>query len=166
MVDNNTVAIKPHQLQLWTLTHWGRDKMDIISQKTFLDTFSWMEMYRFWLKFHWNLLAMVELTIFQYWSRSWLGAGKATSHYLNQWWSSLLTHIFATRPKWVKSEGSRWDFENIGLPSRHCVVSVCSFPFFGQVHVTDVHQVYFTATGSPVQGQWCGPQNMGNTLYT
>ena len=28
----------------------------------------------------------VQLTIFQHWSRWWLGADQATSHYLNQWW--------------------------------------------------------------------------------
>ena len=27
---------------------------------------------------------------------------QATSHYLNQWWSSQLTHICVTRPQWVK----------------------------------------------------------------
>ena len=26
------------------------------------------------------------------------------SHYLNQWWYSLLTHICITRPQWVKSK--------------------------------------------------------------
>ena len=39
----------------------------------------------------------------QHWFRWWLGAKKATSHYLNQWWSSLLMHIWVTRPQWVKS---------------------------------------------------------------
>ena len=28
----------------------------------------------------------VHLTISQHWFRWWLGAGKATSHYMNQWW--------------------------------------------------------------------------------
>ena len=27
----------------------------------------------------------------------------APSHYLNQWWLSLMTHICVTRPQWVKS---------------------------------------------------------------
>ena len=34
----------------------------------------------------WNLFLMFELTIFQHWLRSWLGAEQATSHYPNQWW--------------------------------------------------------------------------------
>ena len=37
------------------LTHWGRDKMDAISQTTFPSAFSWMKMFDFWLKFHWSL---------------------------------------------------------------------------------------------------------------
>ena len=37
------------------LTHWGRDKMDAISQTTFGSTFSWMKVSEFRLKFHWRL---------------------------------------------------------------------------------------------------------------
>ena len=38
-----------------SLTHWGRDKMAAISQTTFSNTFSWMKMYEFRLRFHWSL---------------------------------------------------------------------------------------------------------------
>ena len=68
------------------LTHWGRDKMDAISQTTFWSAFSWMKMFEFRLKFHWSLFLRVQLTIFQHWFRKWLGANQATSHYLDQWW--------------------------------------------------------------------------------
>ena len=68
------------------LTHWGRDKMPAISQTTLSNSFSWMKMLEFRLKFHWNLFLRVQLTIFQHWFRWWLGADQATSHYLNQWW--------------------------------------------------------------------------------
>ena len=68
------------------LTHWNRDKMDAISQTTFSSIFSWMKMSEFWLKFHWNLFPRVQLTTFLYWFRLWLGAIRARSHYLNQWW--------------------------------------------------------------------------------
>ena len=44
---------------VWSLTHWGRDKMDAISQTTFWRAFSWMKMYEFRLKFHWNLFLRV-----------------------------------------------------------------------------------------------------------
>ena len=69
-----------------SLTHWGRDKMDAISQTIFSSAFSGMEMFEFRLKFHWSLFLRVQLTIFQHWFRKWLGAVQTTSHYLNQWW--------------------------------------------------------------------------------
>ena len=68
------------------LTHWGWDKMDAISQTTISNTFSWMKMLEFRLKFHWSLFLRVQLTIIQHLFRWWLGADQATSHYLNQWW--------------------------------------------------------------------------------
>ena len=73
---------------LWyqVLTHWGRDKMAAIFQTTFSNGFSWMKMFEFRLKFHWNLFLRVQLTISQHWFRQWLGDDQATSHYLNQWW--------------------------------------------------------------------------------
>ena len=52
-----------------SLTHWGRDKMDAISQTTVSNRFSWLKMYKFQLKFHWSLFLMVQLTIFQHWFR-------------------------------------------------------------------------------------------------
>ena len=44
------------------------------------------EVLEFRLNFHWSLFMRVQLTLFQHWFRWWLGAGQATSHYLNQWW--------------------------------------------------------------------------------
>ena len=64
------------------LTHWGRDKMAAISQTILSNAFS----YEFRLKFLWSLFLKVKLTVFHHWFRQWLGAGQATSHYLNQWW--------------------------------------------------------------------------------
>ena len=68
------------------LTHWGRVKMDAISQTTFWSAFSWIKMYEMRLKFHWSLLLGVQLILFQHWFRWWLGADQTTSHYLAQWW--------------------------------------------------------------------------------
>ena len=68
------------------LTHWGRDKMDAISQTTLSNAFSWMTMLGLRLEFHWNVFLRVQFIIFQHWFRYWLGADQATSHYLNQWW--------------------------------------------------------------------------------
>ena len=75
---------RPHIL--FVLTHWGRDNMAAVSQTTLSNAFSWMKMLEFRLRFHWSLFLRVQLTIIQHWFRKWLGAGQATSHYLNQWW--------------------------------------------------------------------------------
>ena len=56
---------------------------------------SWMKMHEFRLRFHWSLFPRVQLTIFQHWLRSWLGAGQAISHYLNQWWL-VYWHLYAS----------------------------------------------------------------------
>ena len=68
------------------LTHWDRDKMATISQKTLSNAFSWMKMFEFRSKFHWRFFLRVQLPIFRHWIRWWLVADQATSHYLNQWW--------------------------------------------------------------------------------
>ena len=52
-----------------SLTHWGRYNVDTISQTTFSSAFSWKKMFEFILDFHWSLLLMVQLTIFQHWFR-------------------------------------------------------------------------------------------------
>ena len=51
------------------LTHWGRDKMDTLSQTTFSSAFCWMKMFEFRIKFHWSLFPRVQLTIFHHWFR-------------------------------------------------------------------------------------------------
>ena len=87
------------------LAHWGRDKMAAISWTTFSNAFPWMKKYTIWFKIHWSLLLRFQLTINQHWFGLWLGAEQVTSHYLNQWWPSLLKRICVSRPQWVNSCG-------------------------------------------------------------
>ena len=54
---------------LASLTQWGRDKMDVISQSILSNAFSWIKMLKFRLKFHWILFLGVQLIIFQHWFR-------------------------------------------------------------------------------------------------
>ena len=54
-----------------------------------------------------KFLARVKVTMIQHWFRQWLDASQATSHYLKQWWPSLLTQICITWPQWVKVMRSR-----------------------------------------------------------
>ena len=51
------------------LTHWGRDKMAAVSLTILSNTFSWMKMLEFRLRFHWSLSLRVQLTIIQHWFR-------------------------------------------------------------------------------------------------
>ena len=68
---------------MMALTHWGRNRMEAISQTTCSSAFSWIKkMFEFRLKFHWGLFLKVQLTIFQDCFRYWLGAV--------QWW---LVHL-------------------------------------------------------------------------
>ena len=76
-------------LTRWFKTHFNSlrpKQMDAISQTTFSSICFLMKMFGFRLKFHWSLFLRTQLTIIQHWFRWWLGADKATSHYLIQWW--------------------------------------------------------------------------------
>ena len=53
----------------YSLTHWGRDQIDAISQTTLSNAFSRMIMNEFRLGFHWSLFLRFELKIFQHWYR-------------------------------------------------------------------------------------------------
>ena len=44
-------------------------KMAVFSQTTYSIALSWMKMYEFRLRFHWNLFPRVQLTISQHWFR-------------------------------------------------------------------------------------------------
>ena len=85
------------------LTHWGRDKMVDISQTTFSYEFSWMKMYEFRLKFHWSLFLrdpinnIPSLVQIMAWRRP---GDKPLSEPMMV---RLPTHIYVTRPQWVKS---------------------------------------------------------------
>ena len=57
----------------------------------------------FKLKFHWSLFLRVQLTMIHHLFRKWLGTCLVPSHYLNQWWPSLLMHTCVTRPQWVNT---------------------------------------------------------------
>ena len=59
-------------------THWGRDKMAVISQTIFWNVLYWMKTFVFQTFFHWNLFFRLKLTICHHWFT------KATSQYLHQ----------------------------------------------------------------------------------
>ena len=77
----------------------------------------WKLLFRF--KFHWNLFPRFQLTTFHHWFRQWLGADQATSHYLDQWWPCLLTHICVNRPQWVNKATHNKTFINCDWHRRY-----------------------------------------------
>ena len=78
------------------LRYWSPDKMANIWQTTFSDV-SQRKTFEIRIKFHWNMFVRVSLTICRHWYKWWLGAEQATSHYLNQWWPTLLLCFCITR---------------------------------------------------------------------
>ena len=84
------------------LTHWGLDKMAAISQTTVSNSFPWMKIYEFWIKFHRSLFLRVQQTLFQHGSDSglvstrrqviiWTHGGKITDAIICHWASMSLT---------------------------------------------------------------------------
>ena len=62
-----------------------------------------------------KLFLLFQLIIFQHWLRWWLGAGQATSHYLNQWWlaywsiyASLCVNKIMGRVLYINSSWSNY----------------------------------------------------------
>ena len=70
----------------WIFLVYHFNKMAVISQMRFSDTFLWMKSFVFRSTFHWSLLIRFQLTMNQHCFRWWLGTEKATGHYLNQCW--------------------------------------------------------------------------------
>ena len=81
--------------------NWGRDKMVAIFGRNILKCILLNEIFKFWIKFQWSLFLMVQLTFSQHWFRYWLGTKQVISHYMNQWWSTLLLHMCVTQLQWV-----------------------------------------------------------------
>ena len=91
---------QPVCVGLNVLTHWGRDKMDAISQTIFSNAFSWMKMLQLLLKFHWRPKGLINDIPALVQIMAWRHAGdKPLSEPMM---ARLLTHICVTRPQWVK----------------------------------------------------------------
>ena len=77
------------------LTRWDRDKITTICI-LFPNTY-----FQITKKNHCNLFLRMRLIIKQKGFRQWLGTEKTLSHYLNQWWSRPMVHIWVSRIDWV-----------------------------------------------------------------
>ena len=77
--------------------------MDAISQMIFSSAFSCMKMYRFPLRFHWNLFPRTQFIIFYPALVEIMGWRHPGDKPLSQpMMISLPTHICVTRPQWVE----------------------------------------------------------------
>ena len=91
------------QMDVDTLTHWGRDEIDAIWQTTFSNVFSWMKNVPIVIKNSMrfvpkgpinNIPALVQIM-------AWRRPGDKPLSELMV--GKLLTHICVTRPQWVNS---------------------------------------------------------------
>ena len=73
-------------------THCGRDETAAILLMTFWNAFSDMKTFQSPLKSDHNLFPRVKIIKCQCWVR-WVCTEQVTSHYMHQWWHSLLRHI-------------------------------------------------------------------------
>ena len=62
-----TYPLMLHPVWHLPLTHSGWNQMDAVSQTTVSNALSWMKIYEFRLRFHWNLFLMIQSTKFQHW---------------------------------------------------------------------------------------------------
>ena len=68
-LDDNLPHSGSYDLRLCrgtSLTHWDQDKIAVISEMTFSNTFSWGNMYESRSRFHWSLFLVYTLRIFQH----------------------------------------------------------------------------------------------------
>ena len=122
--------------------------------KTTLNVFSCMKIIVFWFKLRWDMLSDVPITIRHRWVIWWLGAEKATNHYLTK---DDLIHWHISRPSCLRetiyrqsSNISRTKHPNCKCFSyRLAVVSVQSIEAGCLVGNKDV--VGAAPTGSTVQ---------------
>ena len=72
LIRNGLLGMNNGNLELYNLwivmvlTHWGLDKMAAISQTTVSNSFSWMKIYEFRIKFHCSSFLWVQQTLFQH----------------------------------------------------------------------------------------------------
>ena len=100
--DDCNPSVKINKITIWTwyapfavnLRHWCRDPLAAISELTFSNVFL-KQNSRNSIKVSMKLVPKGLNNNIQHWFRWWLGAGHATSHYLNQWWS-VYRRIYAS----------------------------------------------------------------------
>ena len=110
--------------QVWIMRLITKKKRPPCLAGDIFKLFSLQKIIVFRFKFRWNFFHRGLNncnSVIQHLFGYWLGVEQATSHYLNQWWLSLLTHICFTRPQWINQAFPKhtdtyetvWRYENI-----------------------------------------------------
>ena len=82
------------------ISHWGWDKMAAIFQTTYSNAFSWIKMYEFRLRFHWNFFIMFELIIFHRWVQKMAWHQPGDRPLSEPMMVRSLMYICVTQPQW------------------------------------------------------------------
>ena len=133
-------------------------KMATILHMAFWNTFSWMQTYSFSLKFHWDLLPRVHLTMTmsQHGFREWPGTEPVTSHYLNQQWSGLVTYTCVAWPMWDNQKcTSYWGWQRQSAALTHLHLGREAHPAWYMD--TDPCIIPTDPCWMPLRGILCGP---------
>ena len=94
-------------------SHWADGIFNSFS--SIKNLFIWIGI-QFWLEFNSDLFPRIQLTTSQHWHRFCIGTEQAIGHYLNQFWSYILTHIYVTRSQFtLVIEYSLWNMITDGL---------------------------------------------------
>ena len=129
------------------LTHWGRDKMDAISQTLFANEFSRMKMYEYRLKFHWSLFLRANYIPALVQIMAWRRPGD--KRLSGQMMVRLPTHICVTRPQWVNCFGNQSHNRLCGV----ILVVPLLFPCYGCLDTRKYH--YSHACTIPKSYMYC-----------
>ena len=105
--------------------------MAAISQTTLSNSFSWMKMLEFWLKFHWNLsIGSINIIPALVQIMAWRRPGdKPLSETMMV---SSPTHICVTRPRWVNNTTLLLIYKRVSAVSYHIyrIYSIFINPYF------------------------------------
>ena len=119
-----SLCILPDNLLFWQtvsfpssrLSHWGRDKMAVIFQTTFLNTFSWVKMYEFRSRFHLSLFLSFELRVSQHLVQIMAWRRPGDKPLSEPMMVILSTHICVTRAS-LSYTRQRHSYQNAKMPA-------------------------------------------------
>ena len=105
LICNILIWVVHNEIESWKVNSLRPRRNRLNFTDDLFNAFSWLKMYKFRSEFIWTLFLRFQLIIKQHWFRWGLSGDQTTSHYLNQKWPSLLTHICVLRHQWFNTSG-------------------------------------------------------------